>query len=103
MADFGPITLWKRFLALPIDSRGKTLAVAFMVSAVCALLVTGATVILRPIQQANRAAEQQVRLEALISAIPGMSEVLSEAGGGALSTVVVDLKKAAGTVTVSFP
>lgn len=95
MADLGPIILWKRFLALPIDSRGKTLVVAFLVSAVCALLVTGATVILRPIQQANRAAEQQMRLEALISAIPGMSEVLDEAGGGALSTVVVNLKKVA--------
>jgi Na+-transporting NADH:ubiquinone oxidoreductase subunit C len=95
MAEISPITPWKRFLALPIDSRPKTLLVAFLVSAVCALLVTGATVILRPIQQANRAAEQQMRLEALISAIPGMSEVLAEAGGGALSTVVVDLNKAA--------
>lgn len=97
MADLSPMTLWKRFLALPIDSRPKTLVVAFLVSAVCALLVTGATVVLRPIQQANRAAEQQLRLEALISAIPGMSEVLAEAGDGALSTVVVDLKKAAAT------
>lgn len=95
MTEISPLTPWKRFLALPIDSRPKTLLVAFLVSAVCALLVTGATVILRPIQQANRAAEQQMRLEALISAIPGMSEVLDEAGGGALSTVVVNLKKAA--------
>ena len=95
MTEISPITPWKRFLALPIDSRPKTLLVAFLVSAVCALLVTGATVILRPIQQANRAAEQQMRLEALISAIPGMSEVLAEAEGGALSTVIVNLKKAA--------
>ncbi len=95
MTEISPITPWKRFLALPIDSRPKTLLVAFLVSAVCALLVTGATVVLRPIQQANRAAEQQMRLEALISAIPGMSEVLAQAEGGALTTVVVDLEKAA--------
>lgn len=95
MTEISPITPWKRFLALPIDSRPKTLLVAFLVSAICALLVTGATVYLRPIQAANRAAEQQMRLEALISAIPGMSEVLAAAEGGALSTVVVDLEKAA--------
>lgn len=95
MTEISPISPWKRFLALPIDSRPKTLLVAFLVSAICALAVTGATVILRPIQAANRAAEQQMRLEALISAIPGMSEVLAEAEGGALSTVVLDLKKAA--------
>ncbi|SFD26992.1 FMN-binding protein [Tropicimonas isoalkanivorans] len=94
MADLSPISLWKRFLAQPIDSRGKTIAAALIVSATCALLVTSATVILRPIQQANRAAEQQVRLEALISAIPGMREVMGRAGGGALSTVVVDLEAA---------
>lgn len=97
MADLSPLSPWKRFLALPIDSRPKTLVVAFLVSAISALLVTGATVVLRPIQKANRAAEQQLRLEALISAIPGMSEVLAEAGDGALSTVVVNLKKAAAT------
>lgn len=97
MADLAPISPWKRFLALPVDSRPKTLLVAFLVSACCALLVTGATVYLRPIQKANRAAEQQLRLEALISAIPGMSDVLAEAGGGALSTVVVDLKNVTAT------
>ena len=45
-----------------------------LVSAVCALLVSGATVMLRPIQQANRAAEQQTRIEALVPAIPGMAD-----------------------------
>ena len=86
---------WQRFLAQPIDSRGKTLLVAFLVSAACALMVTGATVILRPIQAANRAAEQQARLEALVSAIPGMDRLMAEAGGSALSTVVIDLDEGA--------
>jgi Na+-transporting NADH:ubiquinone oxidoreductase subunit C len=91
LADTSPLSLWRRFLALPLESRPKTLAVAFAVSAACAVLVTGATVILRPIQQANRAAEQQMRLEALVSAIPGMDEIMEEAGGDALSAVVVNL------------
>lgn len=92
MVDLNPMTLWKRFLALPIESRSKTVAVAFLISVVCAALVSGATVMLRPIQQANRAAEQQLRLESLVSAIPGMSELMAEAEGGALSAVVVNLE-----------
>lgn len=94
MADLNPITAWRRLLALPNESRTKTLVMAFLVSAVCALLVSGATVILQPIQTANRAAEQQARLETLIAGIPGMSELLSQ-DGGTLSTVVIDLDRGA--------
>ncbi|SMX42371.1 NADH:ubiquinone reductase (Na(+)-transporting) subunit C [Maliponia aquimaris] len=91
MADLNPITAWKRLLALPNESRPKTLLVAFLTSVLCAALVTGATVVLRPIQAANRAAEVQVRLEALLSAIPGMTQLLSANPDAAVSTVVVDL------------
>ncbi len=95
MADLNPITAWQRFLAQPIDSRGKTMLVAFLVSAFCAVMVTGATFMLRPIQQANRAAEQQARLEGLVAAIPGMSQMLAKADGAALSVVVIDLAEGA--------
>jgi Na+-transporting NADH:ubiquinone oxidoreductase subunit C len=101
LADLNPISAWKRFLALPNDSRAKTIGVAFIVAAVCAVLVNAATVILRPIQAQNRAAEQQVRLEALISAIPGMRDLIDQTGGGALSTVVVDLDKGAAAADVT--
>jgi Na+-transporting NADH:ubiquinone oxidoreductase subunit C len=77
-------------LALPNDSRTKTVLIAFLVSAVCAVLVSGATVVLRPIQAANRAAEEQARIEALVQGIPGMGDLLTQSGG-TLSTVVVDL------------
>ncbi len=83
---------WRRFLALPNDSRPKTITVAFLVAAVCALLVSGATVLLRPIQTANRAAEEQARVEELVRGIPGMATLL-EKSGGALSTVVIDLAR----------
>jgi Na+-transporting NADH:ubiquinone oxidoreductase subunit C len=92
LADLNPISLWKRFLALPNDNRGKTIAVAILVAALCSLFVTGATVVLRPIQQANRAAETQLRLEALIDAIPGMEAMLEADDGATLSTLVVDLE-----------
>lgn len=92
MADLNPFSAWRRLLALPNESRTKTVVVAFLVSACCALLVSGATVVLRPIQAANRAAEEQARLEALIAGVPGMSELLSQSGG-TLSTVVIDLSQ----------
>ncbi len=93
---------WRRFLALPNESRTKTLAMAFLVSAVCALMVSGATVLLRPIQAANRAAEEQARIEALVRGVPGMADLL-EQSGGSLSTVVIDLDngRAAADVTAA--
>jgi len=81
---------WRRFLATPNESRVKTIVVAFLVAAVCAALVSGATVFLRPIQTANRAAEEQARISELVRGIPGMAALLAESGG-ALSTVVIDL------------
>lgn len=81
---------WRRFLALPNDSRTKTVIVAFLVSAVCALLVSTATVILRPIQAANRAAEERAQIAELVRGIPGMAQLL-EQSGGTLSTVVINL------------
>lgn len=86
--DWNP---WRRLLALPNESRTKTIVVAFLVSAVCAVLVSGATVMLRPIQTANRAAEEQARIGDLVRGIPGMAALL-ETSGGTLSTVVVDLE-----------
>ncbi|MGP6086348.1 FMN-binding protein [Antarctobacter jejuensis] len=87
--DWNPI---RRLLALPNESRVKTVIVAFLVAAICAALVSGATVYLRPIQAANRAAEEQARIAALVRGIPGMTDLL-EQSGGTLSTVVVDLDK----------
>jgi Na+-transporting NADH:ubiquinone oxidoreductase subunit C len=101
LADLNPISAWRRFLALPNDSRAKTIGMAFIVAAVCAVLVNAATVVLRPIQAQNRAAEQQIRLDGLISAIPGMRDLIDQTEGGALSTVVVDLDKGAAAADVT--
>lgn len=78
-------------LAAPNDSRGKTIAIAVLTAAICAVMVSVATVALRPVQAANRAAEQQARLESLIAAIPGMSDLLARSADGQLSTVVIDI------------
>ena len=100
MYELNALTAWRRFLALPNESRFKTVAMAFAVSAVCAVAVSGATVILRPIQTANRAAEEQARIEALVRGIPGMADLL-EASGGELSTVVIDLESGRAAQDVS--
>ncbi len=94
MSDLNPFNAWRRLLALPNESRLKTVAMAFLVSAICAVLVSGATVVLRPIQAANRAVEEQARLEALVAGIPGMADLLQRSGGS-LSTVVIDLARGA--------
>ena len=95
--DWNP---WRRLLALPNESRTKTILVAFLVAFACALLVSGATVLLRPIQTANRAAEEQIRIEALVSGIPGMGDLLAQAGG-TLSTAVIDLATGQATTAVT--
>jgi len=80
----------RKLLAASYESRTKTIVMAFLVSAICAIAVSSATVFLRPIQKANRAAEEQARLEALVRGVPGMAELL-ETTDGELSTVVIDL------------
>lgn len=96
MAEFNPLVLWRRLLALPNESRTKTVAIAFIVAFVCAALVSGTTVVLRPIQEANCAAERQARLEAMMAELPGMEDVLESSGADSLETLIVDL--AAGAI-----
>jgi Na+-transporting NADH:ubiquinone oxidoreductase subunit C len=93
---------WRRLLALPNESRTKTVVIAFLVSAICAVLVSGATVVLRPIQSANRAAEEQARIAALVQGIPGMGDLLTQSGGTLTSVVVnLDTGRAADGITAA--
>ncbi len=91
MADLHPIRLWRRLLSLPNDSPAKTIAMALAVSAVCAVVVSSAAILLRPLQEANRALQQQARLAEVVATLPGMEDVLQSAGTGKLETLVVDL------------
>ncbi len=104
MPDLNPFALWRRFLAAPNESRGKTLAMAFLVSGAAALAVSGASVWLGPKIAANRAAEAQARLDAMIASVPGLAEVLAESGAEGLEAVVVELAtgNAAATDPASF-
>lgn len=97
MAERNPIALWNRLLALPNESRTKTVAVAFLVSTVCAVFVSTATVLLAPMQDANRSAERAARMEAMIASMPAMADLLATSGADGLDTVVVDLTTGAFT------
>jgi len=97
MADTGPLALWKRFLARPNTNPVKTVGVALLVALACGLAVSSAAVMLRPAIRANVEAERQALMSAMLAALPGIGEIVAEAGADAVEAVVVDLD--AGAIT----
>jgi len=92
MAEPHPTAFWRRLLALPADSQAKTIAMAFAVSAACAILVSGASVLLSPRIDANLAAERQAKLDELISSMPALADILEESQADTMETIVVSLE-----------
>jgi len=86
-----PLRLWRRFLALPNDSRGKTLGIALLVALVSAGAVTIAAVTLRPIHEENVDRQRQERLASILAAVPDLARIVGEAGVDALEMRLVDL------------
>ena len=91
MRKLSPFFLWRRFLALPNDSRIKTLGVAFLVALVSAMAVSVTSVVLKPRQQAHLEAMREAKLAAMVGTLPGLADILRETGAETLSTVIVDL------------
>jgi Na+-transporting NADH:ubiquinone oxidoreductase subunit C len=91
MSDLSPFALWRRFLALPNDSRIKTLGVAFLVALVSATAVSVTSVALKPRQQAHLDAAREAKLTSMIATLPGLADILRETGAETLDTVIVDL------------
>ena len=87
-----PLDLWKGFLARPNSDFTKTLGVAVIVALVCGLAVSTAAVTLRPFITANIEAERQARMAAMLADLPGIGEILAEAGDGAVEVLLVDLR-----------
>lgn len=95
MADLNPLRLWRRFLALPNDSRTKTFVVAFLVAAVSAAAVSVTAVSLKPRQDANAERQRQERMTRMIASLPGLEDILQRAGSDSLETRSVDLTRGA--------
>lgn len=87
----------RAFLDRPNDDRVKVFGVAILVALVSAVVVSTASVTLKPLQEAHLEAERAVRMEAMLDALPGMRDVMEEAGVDTLETRIVDL--AAGAFT----
>lgn len=82
---------FQRFLARPNTDRAKTVGIALIVAIACGLSVSTAAVLLRPAIQANVEAERQGLMSAMLAGLPGIGEILEEAGADAVEIVVVDL------------
>lgn len=95
MADLNPLGWWRRFLALPNDSRTKTFGVAFLVAAVSAAAVSVTAVSLKPRQDANAAREKEQRMQLMLASVPGLADILQGADADSLQTRVVDLQRGA--------
>ena len=83
MAKPDPRGWWRRFAALPKDSLAKTLVFAFAVALVSAIVVSIASVTLRPLQKANLERERQAQIVSMVSRAIGDT--------GPLTARVVDL------------
>ncbi len=91
MADLNPLSWWKRFLALPNDSRTKTFVVAFMVASVSAVAVAVTAISLKPLQDENIARAREQRMADMLASVPGLADILADAEGDLLETRIVDL------------
>ncbi len=83
MARLDPRGWWRWFTALPADSTRKTLIAAAAVALASAIIVSFASVTLRPLHKANLERERQARIVAMVSRAIGDS--------GPLDAHVVDL------------
>ncbi len=86
-----PFRLWQGFLARPNDDSIKVFGVAILVAMISAIFVSTAAVALKPLQDAHLEAERAARMAQMLDTLPGMREVMEEAGVDTLETRVVEL------------
>lgn len=72
-----------------------------MVAAVCSIIVSTTSIALRPIQEAQLENERQARMAAMLDALPGMREMMEEAGVDKLDTRIVELETGAFAHTIN--
>ena len=88
-----PLSVWRRFLARPNDDRVKVFGVATLVALVSAIVVSTASVLLKPLQDAHLEAERAARMVAMLDTLPQMRSIMEELGVDALETRLVDLER----------
>jgi len=86
-----PVAAWRHFLARSNDDRVKVFGIAILVALFSSILVSTASVVLKPLQEAHLEAERAARMARMLDTLPGMREIMVELGVDALQTRVVDL------------
>lgn len=90
-----PLQSWRGFLARDNDDHVKVFGVAVFVALVCSIVISTASVTLRPLQEAHLEVERQARMDAMLDRLPSMRLIMQEAGVDALETRLVDLASGA--------
>ncbi len=73
------------------ENPARTLLVAFVVCAVCSVVVSATAVFLEPRQRANREREREQQIQAIVARQPGLAELLEGLEGVSLEPHVVEL------------
>lgn len=81
----------RKFFARSNDDLVKIIGVAVLVALVSSAAVSVTAVMLKPYQEANRAAEQQARMDKMLDTLPGMRDLMMETGVNTLETRLVNL------------
>lgn len=82
---------FKAFLARSNEDPVKIIGVACAVALASALVVSTASVALKPYQDAHLEAERAARMAQMLERLPGMEDILAQAGADSLVTRLVDL------------
>lgn len=85
---FSPI---RAFFARPNTDLVKIIGMAVLVALVSSAAVSVTSVMLKPYQDANRAAEQQARMDKMLDALPEMRDLMVETGVDTLEARLVNL------------
>ena len=82
----------------PVDSKSgplHTVVVAVAVCLVCSVLVSTTSVLLRPLQAANRERVRKQQVLDIVASQPGLEDLLTELGGVSVEARVVELDSGA--------
>ena len=82
------------------DRPGRTLLVAACVALACAAVVSTTSVLLRPLQEANRRAERERHVQALIARLPGIEALLASEVPPEVETRVIELATGSAVRTI---
>ncbi len=83
---------WWRLFAMANDDPRKAVGMTVLVAFVAALGVSTAATVLKPYQQVHVERERQARLDAMLNTLPGLRDLMVEAGIDTLETRIVDLQ-----------